>query len=139
MLAVAAGLAIALPVLETARPMFPSAARMGDVLRARGAEADRVVVVGRLPLGLPFYARRRVAVAGWPGTRDLGPREPRAIVWKPRDVVRRWNGRRRLFVVITPSDWRTLRRRLRRPASVLAAADGRVLVTNAPLGVRPWP
>src|SRR5262249_41693673 len=54
-----------------------------------------------------------------------------------RRLVRAWDGRRRLFLVIAPDRWRALRRKLRRPATVLGYERGWALVTNAPLGVRP--
>jgi len=135
--AMAGTLAIGLGFAESARSAFPSAVVLGAVVRARGAEADRVVSYGGLLFGLPFYARRRIAVVAWPQAGDLGPSVSRAIVWSERRLVRAWNGRRRLFLVIAPDRWRGLRRRLGRPATVLGYERGRVLVTNAPLGVRP--
>jgi len=136
---VAATLAVGLAVVEQARATFPSYRALGTIARARGREADRLVTVGRFLQGLPFYARRRTVVVGPPGPLDFGVgfREGRALRWDEARLVRAWNGRRRLFVVVTPKDWRRLRRRLDRPATVIAAEHGRVLVTNAPLGVRP--
>jgi 4-amino-4-deoxy-L-arabinose transferase-like glycosyltransferase len=137
--AIAVSLAIALVRVERTRAVFPSAAVLGETIRARRAEADRVVCWGRLPLGLPFYARRRIAIVAWTGADDLGGdrRRESAIRWSGRRLVRAWNGRRRIFLVIAPEDWRRLRPRLVRPASVLAFERGRALVTNAPLGARP--
>src|SRR5439155_481444 len=75
-------------------------------------------------------------IVAWGSMEDFGSEPSRAIVWSERRLVRTWNGRRRLFLVITPAEWRRLRRRLSRPAAVLAFERGRVLVTNAPLGAR---
>lgn len=137
--AVAGTLALALAVTEGARGAFPSYAALGTIARARRAEADRLVTYGRFLQGLPFYARRRTVVVGAPGPLDFGAasREGRLLLWSEPRLVRAWNGRRRVFLVIRPKDWRALRRRLLRPASVLALEHDRVLVSNAPLGVRP--
>jgi hypothetical protein len=125
--------------VERVRAVFPSAAILGETIRARGAEADRVACYGRLPLGLPFYARRRVAIVAWTGADDFGGDRGREteIRWSPRRLVRSWNGRRRILLVIASEDWRLLRPRLLRPATVIAFERGRALVTNAPLGARP--
>jgi 4-amino-4-deoxy-L-arabinose transferase-like glycosyltransferase len=133
-----ATLALGLVRIEPARAVFRSYAQLGAVIRARGAEADRVVVYGRLLDGLPFYARRRTAIVAWNGMEDFGVRnDGRALRWSERRLRRAWDGRRRLFLVIAPDAWRRLRPRLVRPATVLAAEHDRVLVTNAPLGERP--
>jgi 4-amino-4-deoxy-L-arabinose transferase-like glycosyltransferase len=134
-LSLAAGLARA----ERARGAFTSYAALGTVIRARGGEADRVVTYGRLLEGLPFYARRRITLVAWDGTEDFGggPGDARALRWSERRLVRAWNGRCRIFLVIAPEAWRRLRPRLRRAPVVLASEHGRILVSNAPLGV--WP
>jgi 4-amino-4-deoxy-L-arabinose transferase-like glycosyltransferase len=134
--AVTGTLAIGLALADVARDAFPSAATIGAVAHARRGEADRLVSYGHFPRGLPFYARRRTVIVAWSSMEDFGTEPSRAIVWSERRLVRAWNGRRRLFLVIAPAEWRRLRRRLSRPAAVLAFERGRVLVTNAPLGAR---
>jgi 4-amino-4-deoxy-L-arabinose transferase-like glycosyltransferase len=136
---VAAGaLALALGLVERARVAFPSYAAIGTIARVRHAEADRLVIHGRFLQGLPFYARRRVVLVGAPGPLDfgVGSRDGRMLLWDEARLVRAWNGRRRIFLVVRPKDWRGLRRRLRRPASVLALEHDRVLLSNVPLGQR---
>ena len=132
----AATLAVGLALVEPARGAFESCRALGGILRARAAEADRVVVYGRFLQGLPFYARRRTAVVGPPGSLEFGAgrADARHILWSERRLVRSWNRGRRIFLVVRPKDWRVLRKRLRRPPTVLAAEHGRVLMTNAPLG-----
>jgi 4-amino-4-deoxy-L-arabinose transferase-like glycosyltransferase len=135
----AAALGVGLAAAEGARGAFPAYRALGGIARARHAEADRLVVYGRFLQGLPFYARRRTVVVGPPGPLDFGARRPegRALLWTERRLRREWDGRRRLFLVIRPKDWRALRPRLGRPASVLALEHDRVLLANAPLGARP--
>jgi 4-amino-4-deoxy-L-arabinose transferase-like glycosyltransferase len=130
-------LAVGLGLTERVRPAFPSYAALGTIVRGRSAEADEVVTVGRFLQGLPFYARRPTAVVGGAGPLDFGAERPegRAILWGEGRLVRAWNDGRRIFLVIRPRDWRRLRPRLVRPANVLAAEHGRVLLSNAPLGV----
>jgi hypothetical protein len=135
----AASLAAALACVDPARTAFESYRGLGTILRARASEADRIVVYGRFLQGLPFYARRRTVLVGPPSSLEfgVGRADARHILWSERLLVEAWNGRRRIFLVVRPKDWRTLRKKLARPPAVLAAEHGRVLLTNAPLGVRP--
>jgi 4-amino-4-deoxy-L-arabinose transferase-like glycosyltransferase len=130
-------LAVALALVEPARAAFESYRGFGTILRARNPEADRIVAYGKFLQGLPFYARRRSVVVG-PATSlefGVGRADARHILWSERRLVDDWNGRRRLFLIIRPKEWRALKPRLVRPATVVAAEHGRVLLTNAPLGL----
>jgi hypothetical protein len=133
----AASLAAGLALIEPARSAFEGYRALGGIVRARGGEADRVVAYGKFLQGLPFYARRRTVAVGPPSSLEfgVGRADARHILWSERRLVDAWNGRRRIFLVIRPKDWWTLRRRLVRPPTVLAAEHGRLLLTNAPLGL----
>jgi 4-amino-4-deoxy-L-arabinose transferase-like glycosyltransferase len=135
--ALAGTLAVGLALAERVRPAFPSYAALGTIVRSRSAEADDLVTVGRFLQGLPFYARRPTALVGSAGPLDFGAERPegRDVLWREGRLVKAWNDGRRIFLVVRPRDWRRLRPRLVRPANVLAAEHGRVLVSNAPLGV----
>ena len=135
----AAGLALGLARTEQSRSAYRSYPALGTVVRARSGEADRLVTYGTYLQSLPFYARRRTVVVGSGGELQFGASLPegRALVWREEKLIRAWNGRRRLMLVIEPDVWRRLRHRLTRPPSVLALEHRRVLVTNAVLGLRP--
>jgi len=137
----AAGLALGLARTERSRSAYRSYPALGTLARLRAAEADRLVTFGTYLQSLPFYARRRTAVVGSGGELQFGASLPdgRALLWNEAQLIRAWNGRRRLLLVIEPDVWRRLRHQLTRPPSVLALEHRRVLVTNALLGLRPPP
>jgi len=137
----AGGLAWGLVHTERARSAYRSYASLGTIARLRRGEADRLVTYGTFLEGLPFYARRRTVVVGSQGELRFGGSFPegRALMWSETQLIHAWNGRRRLLLVIEPDAWRRLRHRLIPPPAVLALEHRRVLVTNAPLGLRPPP
>jgi len=137
----AAGLALGLARTERSRDAYRSYPALGAVVRLRSGEADRLVTFGTYLQSLPFYARRRTAVVGSGGELHFGAGLPdgRTLLWSEAQLIRAWNGRRRLLLVIEPDVWRRLRHQLTRPPSVLALEHRRVLVTNALLGLRPPP
>jgi hypothetical protein len=135
----AGGLAIGLVWTERARNAYRSYAALGTIARIRAAEADQLVTYGTYLQGLPFYARRHTTLVSSLGELRFGATFPegRALVWSDQQLIRAWNGRRRLFLVIDPEAWGRLKCRLQRPPTVLALEHGHVLMTNAPLGIRP--
>jgi aminoarabinose transferase-like protein len=134
----AGGLAVGLASVEPARRAYRSYAALGTIVRLRAAEADRVVTYGTYLQGLPFYARRHTTLVSSLGELRFGATfsEGRALVWSDKRLIRAWNGRRRIFLIIEPEAWGRLRHRLQRPPAVLAFEHGHVLMTNAPLGIR---
>ena len=137
----AGGLALGLVRTERARSAYRSYASLGTIARLRSGEADRLVTYGTYLQGFPFYARRRTVVVDSLGELRFGASFPegRALMWSETQLIQAWNGRRRLLLVIDPVVWRRLRHQLTRPPTVLALEHRRVLVTNAPLGLRPPP
>jgi 4-amino-4-deoxy-L-arabinose transferase-like glycosyltransferase len=96
------------------------------------AGPDTVVVSSGYEQGLPFYAGRRVVVAGGIGELEFGSKIGDQSAWfmTQESLPELWESGRHVMVLIKPNDLEKLNLAIKTPVRILGKDQRRLLITN---------
>jgi 4-amino-4-deoxy-L-arabinose transferase-like glycosyltransferase len=96
------------------------------------AGPDTVVVSADYEQGFPFYAGRRVVIAGGMGELEFGAKIGDQSAWfiNKEKLPELWESGRHVIVLIKPNDLEKLSFAIKTPVKILGTDERRLLVTN---------
>jgi len=96
------------------------------------AGPDTVVVSADYEQGFPFYAGRRVVIAGGMGELEFGAKIGDQSAWfmDKEKLPELWESGRHVIVLLKPNDLETLSFAIKTPVKILGKDERKLLVTN---------
>jgi hypothetical protein len=96
------------------------------------AGPDTVVVSANYEQGFPFYAGRRVVIAGAMGELEFGAKIGDQSSWfmEQEQLPELWDSGRHVIVLIKPNDLEKLKVRARTPVKILGQDKRKLLIAN---------